>query len=47
MLKKNQVKEMKDFNKQRSSPSEVFLGKTVLKICSKCTGEHPCLSSIQ
>ena len=26
----------------RSSPSEVFLGKGVLKICSKFTGEHPC-----
>ena len=25
----------------RSSPSEVFLAKTVLKICSKFTGEHP------
>ena len=25
----------------RSSPSEVFLGKGVLKICSKFTGEHP------
>ena len=26
----------------RSSPSEVFLGKGVLKVCSKLTGEHPC-----
>ena len=25
----------------RSSPSEVFLGKCVLKICSKFIGEHP------
>ena len=25
----------------RSSPPEVFLGKGVLKICSKFTGEHP------
>ena len=25
-----------------SSHSEVFLGKGVLKICSKFTGEHPC-----
>ena len=30
----------------RSSPSEVFLGKGVLKICSKFTGEHPCRSAI-
>ena len=30
----------------RSSPSEVFLGKGVLKICSKCTGEHPCQCGI-
>ena len=30
----------------RSSPSEVFLGKGVLKICSKLTGEHPCQSVI-
>ena len=26
----------------RSSPPEVFLGKDVLKICSKFTGKHPC-----
>ena len=25
----------------RNSPSDVFLRKDV-KICSKCTGEHPC-----
>ena len=30
----------------RSSPAEVFLRKGVLKICSKCTGEHPCRSVI-
>ena len=30
----------------RSSPSEVFLGKGVLKIYSKFTGEHPCRSVI-
>ena len=30
----------------RSSRSEVFLGKGVLKICSKFTGEHPCRSAI-
>ena len=32
--------------KFRSSPSEVLLGKGVLKICSKFTGEHPCRSAI-
>ena len=32
--------------KNISSPSEVFLGKRVLKICSKFTGEHPCRSAI-
>ena len=30
----------------RSSPPEVFLGESVLKICSKITGEHPCQSMI-
>ena len=30
----------------RSSLSEVFLEKAVLKICSKFTGEHPCRSVI-
>ena len=30
----------------RSSRSEVFLRKSVLKICSKFTGEHPCCSVI-
>ena len=30
----------------RSSPSELFTGKGVLKICSKYTGEHPCQSAI-
>ena len=30
----------------RSSPSEVFLGKGVLKMCSKFTGEQPCWSAI-
>ena len=32
--------------KDRSSPLEVFLGKGVLKICSKFKGEHPCWSVI-
>ena len=30
----------------RSSHQEVFLGKGVLKTCSKFTGEHPCWSAI-
>ena len=30
----------------RSSRPEVFLGKGVLKICSKFTGEHPCRNAI-
>ena len=30
----------------RRSHSEVFLGKVVLKICSKFIGEHPCRSLI-
>ena len=30
----------------RSSHSEVFLEKGILKICSKFTGEHPCRSVI-
>ena len=31
--------------KTRSSRAEVFLGKGVLKICSKFTREHPCRSA--
>ena len=30
----------------RSGPLEVFLGKGVLKICSKFTGEYSCQSAI-
>ena len=30
----------------RSSPPELIFGKSVLKICSKFTGEHPCQSVI-
>ena len=30
----------------RSSRPEVFLGKSVLEICSKFTGEHPCRTVI-
>ena len=29
----------------RNSHLDVFLGKGVLKICSKFTGEHPCRSA--
>ena len=32
--------------KHRSSSREVFLRKDVLKVCSKCTGEHPCRNVI-
>ena len=32
--------------KFKSSPSEVFLGKDVPKICRKFPGEHPCRSAI-
>ena len=32
--------------KHRSSRSEVFLGNSVLKTCSKFTREHPCRSAI-
>ena len=31
---------------EQSQPPVVFLVKGVLKICSKCTGEHPCRSVI-
>ena len=34
-------KTFKEWNIQKSTPS-VFLGKVVLKIYSKFTGEHPC-----
>ena len=33
-------------SKSRSSHAEVLLGKGALKICSKCTGEHPCRSAV-
>ena len=32
--------------RNRNNHLEVFLGKGVLKICSKFTGEHPCRSAI-
>ena len=34
------------FYKNRSSPPEVFLRKSVLKTCSKFTGEHRCRSGV-
>ena len=43
---------LEDFNWEptedviRNSPPEMFLLKGVLKICSKCTGEHPSQSLI-
>ena len=37
---------MKDKIDFISIPPEVFLGKVFLKICSKFTAEHPCLSAI-
>ena len=33
-------------SKYRSRPPGLYLGKSVLKICSKFTGEHPCRSVI-
>ena len=36
----------KTFTNVRSSHPEVFLGKDVLKTCSKFTGDHPCRSTI-
>ena len=35
-----------DHGRSRSKPPEVFLGKAVLKICSKLRVEHPCRSVI-
>ena len=37
---------LKKLSFNRSSRPEVFLGKGVLKICSKFTGEHSCRSAI-
>ena len=36
------TRNLETINSNRSSHLDVFLGKGVLKICSKCTGEHPC-----
>ena len=33
-------------NLMKQPPRIVFIGKGVMKICSKFTGEHPCLSAI-
>ena len=35
------IKDIKD-TENRSIPLELYLGKGVLKVCSKCSGEHPC-----
>ena len=40
-----QIVQGKQYNNQKQHP-EVFLGKAVLKICGKFTGEHPCQSVI-
>ena len=37
---------LEDSRTDRSSPPDMFLGKDVLKICSKFTEEYPCLSVI-
>ena len=42
----NQLRGKVTIQLSRSSPSELFLGKGFLKICSKFTGEHPCRSAI-
>ena len=38
------VKNKLQLHNIRNTPQEVFLGKGVLKKCSKFTGEHPCRS---
>ena len=38
--------ELWNSSEYRSSHHEMFLGKDVLTICSKFTGEHPCLTAI-
>ena len=38
-MHKNKMSELLN---DKSSLPEVFLGKDVVKICSKFTGEHPC-----
>ena len=44
--KRTKIKQNYNMNDYRRSPSKVFLGNCVLKICSKCTGEHPYRSLI-
>ena len=38
------IMENQFFTTVRNSPTELFFGKGVLKICSKFKGEHPCRS---
>ena len=45
-LRKQVIEENIVRETRRSSRPEVFLGKGVLEICSKFTGEHPCRSAI-
>ena len=40
------ISRAKSSEKFRSSPEEVFLGKGLLKIFSKCKGERPCQTAI-
>ena len=44
--RKNLLNEKEKVNLQISSRPKVFLRKSVLKICSKFTGEHPCQIAI-
>ena len=37
---------LSQFLYDRSSHSEMFLGKGVLRICNKFTGEHPCQNAV-
>ena len=46
VIRKQELRLTEIITTYRSSPSEVFLGKGFLKICSKFTGEHPCRSAI-
>ena len=41
-VKYNVIYLLQNIKSIRSSRPEMFLGKGVLKICSKFTGEHPC-----
>ena len=46
MLLQEVYSEPSQTSKIRSNRPEVFLGKGVLKMCSKITGEHPCQNVI-